>query len=151
LYEIKRTPEIVDLVAVICEYAINEISKVNPSILNWDDWSKEKTHSKEFLGGGLNQVARFFSDAHTKLDHVTKYHLRTVHQRLDYIIGKLKNWFVTYKEREYSSRFYGLADFRKPTRNRYPKVFKELKRLVEIGVIKIPDWDKRTKKKIAKW
>jgi len=150
LCEIKETPEIANLVARVCEYTVDEISKVNPTILNWDDWSKRKGNSKECLGT-LNQVAYFFSDAHTLLDHTEKYHLRTIHQRLDFIIGKFRDWFVSYKKREDSSRFYGLADFRKPTRDRYPKVFKELKRLIEVGVIKIPDWDKRTKKKIARW
>lgn len=150
LYEIKKTPAITGLVSVVCGYAIKEISSVNPSILNWDKWSKEKTHTIEFLGG-FEQVCSFFSAAHSKLDHVEKYHLDTINQKLDFIIGKLKDWFVTFKNREYSSRFYGLADFRKPTRDKYPKIFKELKQLIESGVIKIPDWDKRTKRKIAKW
>jgi len=152
LYEVRETPEIADLVARVVEYAIDEISKVNPKILNWDDWSKGKTHSVKFLGGVVNQVGAFLSDAHSLLDHTEKYHLRTVNGKLDLIISKLCDWFVRYKDRKhFYDRFYGLADFGKGTRNRYPKVFKELLHLVNIGVIEIPEENKRVRKRIAKW
>ena len=149
LYEVKKSPEIANLVARVCEYAVDEISKVNPKILNWDEWSKK--HTAEFYGSVLEQVASFFSDAHSRLDHTQKYHLKTVNKRLDYIIGKFKDWFVWYKDRKSYDRWYGLTEFKPATIRRYPKIFKELLNLIDTGYINL-DWlDKRRKKKIEKW
>jgi len=151
LYEIKKTPEIANLVARVCEYAVDEISKVNPKILNWDDWSKENTHTVKFLGSQFNQISLFLSDAHSLLDHTQKYHFKTVNQRLDFIIGKFRDWFVTYKDRKGYDRFYGLSEFKPVTIRNYPKIFKELKHLIDTGYINI-DWlDKRRRKKLEKW
>jgi len=149
LYQIRDNPEIVNLVARVCEYAVDEISKVNPKILNWEDWSKKNT--VKFHGGRVNQIGAFFFDAHSLLDHTQKYHLRTVNKRLDYIIGKLRDWFISFKDRKSYDRFYGLTDFKPATIRRYPKIFKELKRMMDEGIIDTSWMDKRRKKKIDKW
>jgi hypothetical protein len=156
-HEARGDSPIKPLILILFDYAIEEINQVNRNILCWSKWIDRNngiTVYAKLYGtedAELYQKAFFLSEAHTKLDHTEKYHLKTVHPKLDYIIGILKNWFVSYKDREYSSRFYGLREFNKRIRDKYPKVFKELKRLIEIGVIKIPDWDKHTKKKVAKW
>lgn len=151
IYEIRKTTEIRDLIAIVCEYAIDEINKVDPKILNWEDWSKKPINKAEFLGGTLEQIARFFSDAHTFLDHTEKYHLKTINLRLDYIIGKFRDWFIWYKDRDSQSRFWGLTNFKPATIRRYPKIFKELKRMVDKGIIDVSWLDKRGRKKIDSW
>jgi len=156
-YEAKENPSIKQLVLIVYDYAIAEINKVDPDKFCWIKWL-EREHGITFYAklysnedAELIQKASFLSDAHYILDHTKEYHLKTLHDELDYIIGRLKDWFVTYKDREYMDRFYSLADFNKNTRDRYPKVFKELKHLIEIRIIEIPEWDKRTRGKIVKW
>jgi len=151
LSEVQKSPEIANLIARVCEYAVDEISKVNPKILNWEDWSKKSYNSAKFHGGVANQLASFFSDAHTLLDHQHKYHLKTVNRRLDYIIGRFKDWFVWYKDRKTYDRFFRLTEFKPATIRRYPKIFKELKRMIDAGVIDVSWLDKRRRKKIEKW
>lgn len=151
LYEGRETPEIIDLLLRLSEYAIDEISKVNPKILNWEEWSKKPSNSAEFLGGTLRQLANFFSDAHSFLDHKTEYHLNTVHRRLDFIIGRFNDWFARYKDRDDREKFFGISQFEAATIRRYPKIFKELHRLIETGFINL-DWlDKRRRNRIEKW
>lgn len=156
-YRAKEDTVIRKLVLIIYDYAIEEIGKLKQDKLKWETWvhsqrarTIEKIYPADILE--LELKSAFLSDAHSQLDHTKEFHLRTVHQRLDYIIGRVCDWFVRYKDRKsFIDRFFHFADFRKPTRDRYPKVFKELLALVNSGVITIPEWDKRTLKKVEKW
>lgn len=144
------------LVLITYDYAIAEITKVNPKTLNWEDWSKKNTLERFIKLYGkkepeLHQKADFISDAHSLLDHNRKYHLRTVHRRLDFIIEKLRHWFSMYRDREAYSRYWGITEFKPATIRRYPKVFKELKRMIDAGIIDVSWLDKRRRKKIERW
>lgn len=156
-YEVQKSPHLRKLFEIIYDYAIAEVNEINPEMLHWDTW-----RDKKLYGEGFEGKAMFLSDAHSILDHYRNedaksyrkrhpYHLRCVNQRLDYIIGRVHDWFVVYKDRKPYDRFYGLTRFRPKTRRLYPKVFKELLALIDSGVIPIPDYDKRAKKVFEKW
>ena len=150
LYDVaQKNPDLKPLIESIFDYAIVEVNKVNPKILNWDSWISKPIN--KVYGTGLQAKAEFLSDAHSILDHNPQYHFKTMNHRLEFIISRIDDCFVRYSDREYIDRFMGLGDFDKETRDRYPKVFKELKALIENGLIQIPEWDSRTKKKVAKW
>jgi len=154
-FEAKGASPIKPLILILYDYAISELNKVDRDKLCWAKWVENNglvMYVKLYGGDGeLMQKATFLADAHSQLDHTREYHCKTINHNLNLIVGRFRDWFVTYKDRDYNSRFYGLIKFRKPVRDKYPKIFKELKRLIAIGVIKLPDWDKRAKKKVEKW
>jgi hypothetical protein len=148
-YEAEDNLYIRNLVEVIYDYTIAEINQVNPSILHWSTWK-----GKKLYGEGFGGKAEFLSDVHSLLDHVEKYHLRTINGRLDIIVSRVADWFVRYKDRKgFYVRFFRFDDFDKSTRDRYPKVFQILKQMVKEGFIQIPEdkYFNKMRKKIEKW
>lgn len=145
---VRTNPEYIPLLSRLFEYTVDEISKVEPKTLNWDDFITKGFYSKLDL---LSQLEYFFSAGHD-LDHITKYHLKTISPKLNLLIITFRDWFVTYKDRSNNDRWYNFDKFNAAIVKRYPKVFKELKKLIDDGTIQFGSWYAKTyNKKVARW
>ena len=129
-YVVRTNPEYANLIARLFEYTVAEITKRTP--LKWEEW--EVKNPNEFWGGQLKQIEAFFSDAHD-IDHSTKYHFKTISGDLDGIIGRFADWFIRYKDRKDFDRWYHINEFKPSVVRKYPKLFKELKLLIDTNKI----------------
>jgi len=147
-YEKGKT-EIRPLIRAVFEEAWRQIKEVNPELHSWENFKERFYTNEEVKDEEYAQKIDYVLDAHDRLDHTSKYHLKTMDRSLAHLICKLSddlhNW--SSGEKTILSSHLRLSFMRPKDFRRYRVIWEEIINLDEAGILNISHQDRFKKLK----